>query len=94
MCTCVSFSGLPEVGKPVEYAAFPKHFNYKATFLFSATELARTSITKKRADKGLESPSPTHTPTQNPDQFCSEYLFLVVEPRYVMITWFQLVTCR
>lgn len=57
ICTCISFSLLPQVKKPVEDAAFPEHFNYNATFPFRATELASISITENRADKGLESPS-------------------------------------
>lgn len=92
MCVCVSFSGLPEVRKPMEDAAFPESFNYKATFPFSASELARTSITEKRADKSLESHL-TKTPAQNQAEFCSENLFLAVEPRCVRMTCFQLVAC-
>lgn len=94
LCVCVYFSGLLQVRKPMENVAFPEHFNYKAPFPFSTTELTRTSVTEKRADKGLESPSPIRTHARNPDQFCSEYLLLAVEPRCVMITWFQLVTHR
>lgn len=57
MCSCVYFSGLPAVRKPMEDASFLQCFNYKATFPFSATELPRASVTEKRADKGLECPS-------------------------------------
>lgn len=101
MCVCVSFSGLPKVGKLVEDAAFSEYFNYKATFPFSRAELTRTLRTGKRADKGLERPSPICTRAQNLDQFCSEYLFPVVlfpaqsiysQPRCVMIAQFQFVT--
>lgn len=72
---CVSFSALPKVGKLVEDAAFSEYFNYKPTLPFSRAELTRALITEKRADKGLEHPSPICTHAQNPDQFCSEYLF-------------------
>lgn len=101
LCVCVSFSGLPKVGKLVEDAAFLEYFNYKATFPFSRAELTRTLRTGKRADKGLERPSPICTNAQNLDQFCSEYLFPVVlfpaqsiysQPGCVMIAQFQFVT--
>lgn len=76
----------------MEDAAFLEYFNYKATFPLSRAELTRTLISEKRADKGLGCPSPICTHAQNPDQFCSEYLFPVVEPRSVMVAQCQLIT--